>query len=98
MCLRIRASVSLEKVPVSASARSSLVWAMSSPEIRRSLSPAASSVLTISASAVDSHAFSGFPERLRNPRTATDRRAFTPVPAEEEAVSRPERERRSWTT
>src|SRR4051812_3975797 len=65
--------------------------AISSPETRRSCSPPDSSVLSISDKAVPSHASSVLPERLWNPRTATDLRVRVggaDVPAAASALER----------
>ena len=53
--------------------------------------PAASSVVSISANAVESHAASGRPETFRNPRTATERRGALGTSAAVNA------EARRWT-
>ena len=45
-----------------------------SPGTVRSRAPAPSSAVSISASAVESHACSALPDRFLKPRTATDRR------------------------
>ena len=56
-----------------------IVCATSSPVMVRNFSPAASSVVKISGSAVESHADSGRDVEFLNFRTATVRRCFTNV-------------------
>jgi len=80
--LRNRANVFSREAVGVGKGSSSLVRAMSSPETRRSFSPATNSVLNISDRAVDSHVSSGRPDRLRKPRTAMERRAAEMNPAE----------------
>ena len=67
--------------PRPASDSSMRTRAIVSPGIRRTCPPAASSVVSISASAVLSHAVSSRPERFLNPSTATVGRVDRWVPA-----------------
>src|SRR5215469_1097365 len=73
----MRRSVSCAKVSVSESARSTFARETVSPGMVRIVSPAASSVVSISESAVESHAASGRPETFFMEMTATDRRGVT---------------------
>src|SRR5437867_7393662 len=50
-----------------------------SPAIARICSPVVSSVVSISANAVESHAASGRPDKFRKPSTAIDRRGEEPA-------------------
>ncbi len=72
--VRIFARVSGARLSASDTPRSSFMREMVSPGTVRSWSPAASSVVSISERAVDSHAEAAWPERFLNPSTATDRR------------------------
>ena len=74
MLLRTRASVSFASVSASGSERSTLIRATSLARDGRSFSPAASSVVSISDSAVETQASSGRPARFLKPRTAIARR------------------------
>ena len=71
------------------------IRATSSLEIARSFSPAASSVVSISERAVETHAASGRPARFLKPRTAM---ALRGARAAAEAVRGPERAGRIRTT
>src|SRR5262249_18009931 len=64
------------KLSASARDKSSLALATLSPGTVRNCSPAASSVPSISVSAVDSQADSGRSDRFLNPSTAIEGRAF----------------------
>ena len=68
------ASVSEARLSASERESSTFIRPTFSPGIVRSRPPAASSVVSISASAVESHAASRWPERFLKPSTATERR------------------------
>ena len=77
---RTRASVSGARLSASVSDSSTFMRATFSPGMVRSRSPAASSVLSISDSAVESHALSARPDRFLKPSTATERRGRRAAP------------------
>src|SRR5580704_7607882 len=82
MLLLMRRSVSCANVSESERERSSLARVTVSPGMVRSRSPAASSVVNISESAVESHAESALPDTFFMAKTATERRGLTLLPLE----------------
>ncbi len=92
---RTRESVSRDSVSVSGSARSIFMRETSSLETARSFSPAASSVVSISESAVETQTSSGRCARFLKPRTAIARRGAFAAAAAPGCGARRRRRRRA---